>query len=218
VASVKNACAGPFGAAYDAWIEHERVARVVGRVVWGIDTRPMFGSIRTALASVPAGATVIDVPCGGGVAFRGLRPRQEVRYLAVDLDAEMLSRARRRATRDGLAQIEFVSADMRRLPLDDGAAELCLTYSGLHMIPDPDAALAELGRCLAPGGELVGSTFIGGGSRRKRLLFAAGARTGHANPRWTLADLERWLRAAGLTDIDTTPGGAFVLFTGRKRS
>ena len=30
--------------------------------------------------------------------------------------------------------------------------------------------------------------------------------------------LEQWLHDAGLTDIDTTPGGAFVLFAGRKQS
>jgi hypothetical protein len=30
MARVENACAGPFGAIYDLWIERERVARVVG--------------------------------------------------------------------------------------------------------------------------------------------------------------------------------------------
>ncbi|MFL5823246.1 MAG: class I SAM-dependent methyltransferase, partial [Solirubrobacteraceae bacterium] len=99
MAAVKNACAGPLGAFYDWWIERERVARIVGRAMWGIETAPMYASMREALAEVPDGAMVIDVPCGGGVAFRALRPDQNIRYLAVDLDDEMLARARRRSDR-----------------------------------------------------------------------------------------------------------------------
>lgn len=121
-----NACAGPFGAAYDSWIERERVARVVGSLLWGIDTRPMFASMRAELGAVAAGSTVLDVPCGGGVAFRALQPDQEVRYVAADLDEAMLTRARRRAVTRDLGQVELLTADMRRLPLDDGAVDLCL--------------------------------------------------------------------------------------------
>ena len=84
------------------------------------------------------------------------------------------------------------------------------------MIPDPDAALLELTRCLRPGGRIVGTTFLAGGSRRKRLLFALGARTGHASPDGRVADLERWLADAGITDVDVSGGEAFVLFSGRK--
>ena len=155
MAGVKNACAGPFGAFYDAWIERERVSAVVGRLLWGIDTGPMYKSMREALAEVPDGATVLDVPCGGGVAFRALGREQRVRYLAMDLDQAMLARARRRADRLGLEQIELGSADMRHLPLPDRAADLCLTYSGLHMISDPEVAIAEMARCLRPGGTLA---------------------------------------------------------------
>src|ERR1700757_1532735 len=99
---LKNACAGPFGAFYDAWIERERVAARVGRLLWGIDVGPLYASMREALRQGPEGATVIDVPCGGGVAFRGLRPDQPLRYLAIDLDQAMLDRARRRAEQLGL--------------------------------------------------------------------------------------------------------------------
>jgi ubiquinone/menaquinone biosynthesis C-methylase UbiE len=215
--AARNACAGPFGAFYEAWIERERVAAVVGRALWGIATGPMFASMREALGRVPDGATVIDVPCGGGVAFRALERHQRVRYLAVDLDETMLRRARRRAARLGLDQVELLAADMRQLPVDDGLADLCLSYSGLHMVPDPDVALAELSRCIRPGGRIVGSTFLAGGTRRKRALFAIGERTGHAAPHGGVADLERWLADAGFGEVDVSGDDAFVLFAGRKR-
>ena len=215
--TAKNACAGPFGAFYEAWIERERVSRVVGRLLWGIKTAPMYESMREALAGVPDGVTIVDVPCGGGVAFRALGINQRVRYLAMDLDETMLSRARRRAERLGLDRVEVLHADMRHLPLDDGAADLCLSYSGLHMIPDPDVALAEMARCLRPGGRIAGTTFLAGGARRKRLLFAMGERTGHAAPPGDATDLERWLGEAGFGEIDISGDNAFVLFAGRKR-
>jgi SAM-dependent methyltransferase len=217
VAGVKNACAGPFGAFYEAWIERERVAAVVGRLLWGINTAPMYESMRQALSEVPDGATVLDVPCGGGVAIRALGPEQRVRYLAADLDEAMLVRARRRAARLGLGQVEILSADMRALPFEDGVADLGFTYSGLHMIEDPQVAIAEMARCIRSGGRIVGTTFLAGGGLRKRLLFAAGARTGHAAPDIWPVELTRLLTDAGFTDIRLSGGAdAFLLFSARR--
>jgi len=83
-----------------------------------------------------------------------------VRYIAADLSEEMLARAKRRAARRRLSQIELLTADMNELPLDDNFADLCLSYSGLHAVPDPERALRELVRCLKPSGELIGTAFV----------------------------------------------------------
>jgi SAM-dependent methyltransferase len=154
----KNLCGGSFGAVYDFYIEREPLARLVGRTVWGIDVSAMYASM-AAIGRLADGATVLDVPCGGGVAFRALRADQRVRYIAVDLSQEMLVRAQRRARTRSLDQVETVKADMCALPFPDAIADLCLSYSGLHAVPEPEAAVAELARCLKPGGELVGSMF-----------------------------------------------------------
>jgi ubiquinone/menaquinone biosynthesis C-methylase UbiE len=216
MARVENACAGPFGAIYDLWIERERVARVVGWLIWGIDTRPMFAAIRRSIAAVPDGSTILDVPCGGGVAFRALRPTQRVRYVAVDLDDEMLARARRCADDLHLDQIELVSGDMRELPFADAMADLCLSVSGLHMIPDPERAIADMGRCVKPGGEIVGTTFLADGGLRQTLVFGLGSRTGHVAPTATASDLERWLGDAGFEAVEVQPRRGFAHFRGRK--
>jgi SAM-dependent methyltransferase len=101
-----------------------------------------------AIVRAGDGTTVLDVPCGGGVAFRALRPDQRVRYLAADISEAMLARARHRARERGLDQIEFVRADLCRLPFEDGVADLCVSYSGLHCVARPDVAVAELVRCM----------------------------------------------------------------------
>ncbi len=214
--AAKNQCAGPFGAAYDFCIERPWLMRRIGRAVWGVDLAPLYRSLDETLAGVDPGATVLDVPCGGGLAFRGLRAHTQVRYFAADLSEEMLARAKRRAARRGLGQVEFVVADMTALPFADAQADLFLSYSGLHMIDDAERAVREIARCLKPGGEVIGTTFVREGARRQRLLFELGRRNGHALPP-RMDDLRDWLNRAGIDHAEIDAHRGFALFRGRRR-
>jgi len=217
VAGPPNVCAGPFGAFYDAYIEREWLSRPLGRLIWGIDTGPFYASFQ-AVREVPAGGTILDVPCGGGVTLRALEPKQDVRYVAADLAEAMLARVRRRVAERGLPQVEVVSADMCALPFDDAMADLCLSYSGLHCVTDPERAVHETVRCLKPGGRLVGTTFLAGGTRRQRFLFEIGRRQGHPMPTFGADELRRWLTDAGIESLEIGSDRGFVLFEGRKRT
>ena len=62
---------------YDWAVEHEHVAGVLGRLIWGTDSSAFYRDI-ARLSGLTAGTRVLDIPCGGGVAFRGLRPEQEL--------------------------------------------------------------------------------------------------------------------------------------------
>src|SRR5438874_9418579 len=88
--------------AYDFFVEHEQLGRSGSQVLWGADLRPVYDGVRQVLAALPSGARVVDAPCGGGLAFRGLSPSQRVAYAAADLSPGMLSRARRQARRRSL--------------------------------------------------------------------------------------------------------------------
>lgn len=217
MASAENVCAGPFGAAYDFYIEREWLSRPIGKLIWGIDSGPLYESF-AAIAEIPPGGTVLDVPCGGGVALRALTPDQDIRYVAGDLDEKMLTRIRRRAAKRGLRQVETVEADMCALPFEDSLADLCLAYSGLHCVHEPERAVREIVRCLKPGGRLVGTTFLAGGTRRKRFLFEMGRRQGNPMPTFDADELRGWLSDAGIEDPEIGPGGAFATFAGHKRS
>ncbi len=209
-----NICAGPFGALYDLYIERPWLMGVVGRAVWGIDASVLYASMGP-ISRVAEGATILDVPCGGGVAFRALRPDQDVRYVAADLSAKMRRRAEARAKTRSLHQVEFVAADMTVLPFADGEADLFLCYSGLHMVNDPERAVEEIARCLKPGGEVIGTTFLSDGSRRARTLFAVGRRRGHPVPP-SRENLVRWLTSAGLAEPTIGPQPGFVAFSAHK--
>jgi hypothetical protein len=70
--------------------------RVVSRLTWAFDLTPQYATMK-AIGSAAAGATILDVPCGGGVAFRALGPGQDVRYIAGDLiGSTLLSEGSRR--------------------------------------------------------------------------------------------------------------------------
>jgi len=213
MAEVPNVCAGPFGAFYDFYIERPRLMQLIGRVVWGIDSSVLYASMEP-VGRTPVGATIVDVPCGGGVAFRALSPEQDVRYLAGDLSPKMLKRAGRRAEARSLRQVELLSTNMTELPFADGEVDLFLSYSGLHMIDAPEQAVAEMARCLKPGGQLIGTTFLSDASRRARALFKAGSFSGHPLPP-RREDLRGWLEA-GFDDPAIGPQAGFVAFGGRK--
>jgi len=201
---------GPFGPVYSFYMEHEAVSRLVARVVWGSDVRPFYASMR-AISEQTANATVVDAPCGAGVAFRAIDPHRQPRYLAVDLSDRMLERARRRAAELGLDRIEFQRADAREIPLADGEADLFCSYFGLHCVPDPDAALREAERCLRPGGRLIGGTIVTGPSLRQRLLVRVGH--GAFGPVGDARELRRWLDSPRFADVELDERGAFVYFS-----
>jgi ubiquinone/menaquinone biosynthesis C-methylase UbiE len=209
-----NICAGPFGAVYDFYIERPWLMCLIGRAVWGIDASVLYASMEP-IRRLADGARIIDVPCGGGVAFRALRPGQDVHYVAGDLSEKMLSRARRRARVRSLTQIELLTADMTALPFPDDQTDLFLSYSGLHMLNDPEQAINEIARCLKPGGQLIGTTFLAQGTRRARALFEIGSRSGHPLPPHR-EDLHRWLTHAGISDVVIGPQPGFAAFTGHK--
>jgi ubiquinone/menaquinone biosynthesis C-methylase UbiE len=211
---VPNVCAGPFGAIYDIYIERPWLMRMISRAIWGIDASLLYTSMEP-IAQLADGSTVVDVPCGGGVAFRALRSDQAVRYLAGDLDTTMLKRASRRAAQRSLKQVEIVKADMTALPFGDGEADLFLSYSGLHMLAEPELAVREIARCLKPGGRLIGTTFLAEGSRRGQTMFKLGSYTGHPRPPHR-EDLHGWLTAAGIADAEIGDELGFTTFTGHK--
>jgi SAM-dependent methyltransferase len=209
-------CHGSYGVIYDFCIEREWLMRAVGRAVWGIDLSVLYASLQ-AIGRVPDGATILDVPCGGGVALRALRPDQDVRYVAADLSEVMLARAQRRAQKRSLRHVEFVVADMRALPFADEQADLFLSYNGLHMVEDPERAVGEIVRCLKPGGKLLGTSLLAEGSRRARTLCELGRRRGYPLPP-SGRDVRRWLTAAGIAEPVIEAHHGLAVFRGCKNA
>src|SRR3954469_21483187 len=145
---------------YDWSVEHPRA----GGAFWRLGIGSDLGRLYNAAAEIgrqPAGSGVLDIPCGGGVALRGLRPSQGVRYVAADIAQSMLDRTMDAARERGLAgQVEPRLADVGALPFDDGEFDLVVSFTGLHCFPDPHVAVLEMGRVTPAGGVLTGSALL----------------------------------------------------------
>jgi len=90
------------------------------------------------------GRLTLDLACGDGRLARELRDRGHD-VLAVDSSRELVRAARRADKR-----MEVLRADIARMPMGSGIADLavCGAFDGLV------GALAEVARVLAPGGRL----------------------------------------------------------------
>ena len=99
------------------------------------------------LEAVPAGAsTVIDLACGSAP-LAGLLAAPRV--VGIDQSAAELARAK--AARSGL----LVRGRAPALPFTAGCADAVVASMALMLLRPLDAALAEIGRLLRPGGTLV---------------------------------------------------------------
>ncbi|MEE2855583.1 MAG: methyltransferase domain-containing protein [Actinomycetota bacterium] len=203
-------------ALYNTAAMHDSVAAVGAKALWGLALPDLLGHVQR-VAEAPPGAHVLDIPCGGGFAFRGVRPGQDCHYVAADISSDMLKRARGQAARLGVAHLmEFAEADVTDLPFQDNTFDLALTFNGLHCLPDPRAAVFELARVLKPGGILRGSTCVRGrGWRQDRFVTALRA-AGFFGDTPHVGDVQRWLADAGLEVLAARHSGSVELFEAQR--
>ena len=201
---------------YDWSVEHPRI----GGAIWKLGLGSDLGELHRATEEIgqqPAGARVLDIPCGGGVALRGLRPQQGVRYVAADISQAMLDRTMDAARDRGVDdQVEPVVADVHALKFDDAEFDLVISFTGLHCFPRPYDAVLELGRVTRPGGTLSGSTLLRTSSLRTIPIGIVGRRLNLMGPGVTAAELPRWFEQAGYVDVEIRTSGPMAYFRGTR--
>lgn len=143
--------------------------------------RMMSGFFAALDASLPTGRPdrVLEVGVGEGEVFDRVRERwPDVPYAAIDLpDDDLAAEWRGRDLPGGFA-------DIARLPFPDDAFDLVLAIEVLEHVPDPPAALAELGRVARA--DLVVSVprepiWRAANMARGKYLGALGNTPGHVN-------------------------------------
>lgn len=106
-----------------------------------------------ALCCLDQAQEVLEVGCGIGIGPAHIARQFNCRVVAVDISEKMLSWARQRARRHGVAErITFQQADIRQLPFDDDRFDAVIVESVLAFVTDKDAAIRELIRVTRPGG------------------------------------------------------------------
>lgn len=202
-----------WGSVYDWSTRHDRAGGLLWRIGFGADLARLHDAA-SAVVGLGAGARVLDIPCGGGVALSGVRRGQGLDYVAADLSPVMLERTRRAAERRGVAdQVRLLEADVTALPLPDAGTDLVLTLTSLHCFPDPRAAVAEMARVLAPGGRIVGSAVLADSGLRYLPLATGGRAAGLIGPGVTGTQIGDWLSEEGLRKVTLRRSGMIGYFT-----
>lgn len=109
-------------------------------------------------AAVRDGEHVLEVAVGTGLSFRRLLQQNPNGWTeGVDLTPAMLKRARRRASRSGIATYRLAPGDAYALAFPDASFDLVLNSYMFDMLPVADfvPVLGEFLRVLKPGGRLV---------------------------------------------------------------
>lgn len=202
---------------YDWSVEHRRL----GGAVWRLGIQSDLQRLYDAAAEIgrqPAGARILDIPCGGGVALRGLKAGQGVEYVAADIAQSMLDRTLRAAERRGVAdQVVPRLADVGDLPFDDDSFDLVVSFTGLHCFPDPGRAVVEMVRVLKPGGVITGSALLNDSGLHHAPLRKVGRVAGLLGPGCTGPQLVSWLEGQRMADVVLDRSGAIGYFRAIKR-
>jgi len=181
--------------------------------------REVVERIATRLSDlVESPGPIADLGCGPGAHARALAQRG---YQVIGLDGapRMVEAARARAARDRI-DVEFRVGDVReQLPFDDNSLGGALAVLVVQHLPAPEALVAEVRRCLRPGGH----AFLSAPSRSIRsattqnlywrLRAAVLTRLPGVIRHHSADELAALVSSSGMTvvELDETQGGASVI-------
>ncbi|CRK59448.1 Menaquinone/ubiquinone biosynthesis methylase [Alloactinosynnema sp. L-07] len=137
------------------------------------------------------------------------------RVIVVDTGLSMLAVMRRR-----LPKVPAVLASALDLPFDDGSLGAVTCWNALQAFPEQvGEAIAEVGRCLRPGGTFTAMTFVW----EEDPIAEFFQRTHHFPSRpegmllFTREQIRGWLADAGMEVRDLSGPGSFAFFTAVKK-
>ena len=107
---------------------------------------------------------VLDVAAGTGHVARRLAPAVRA-VVALDATVAMLEQGRAEAP----PNVIFVRGDAGSLPFLDASFDVIVSRLAIHHLEEPQVAIAEMRRCLRPGGRLAIADLVGEHDEQDRL-------------------------------------------------
>jgi len=99
---------------------------------------------------------VLEVGCAHGVGTQILLEQwQAKKVYAMDLDDEMLQKAKKRLQGYSKDRLELQVGDVTQLQAENNSYDAVVNFAAIHHVPDWQAALKEIARVLKPGGLFI---------------------------------------------------------------
>ena len=117
--------------------------------------RAAYEKMYALLRSVVKAKTVLELATGTGLIARHI-VNVAAHIEATDASAEMIAQAKRD---NRSAKLHFSVQDMFCLPYADRSFDVVIVSNALHIVPQPEKALAEIHRVLKDDGVLIAPTF-----------------------------------------------------------
>ena len=141
--------------------------------------------------------TVLELATGTGLIAKHI-VNAAAHIEATDASAEMIAEAKRD---NHSTKLHFSVQDMFRLPYAEESFDVVIVSNALHIVPQPEKALAEIHRVLKDDGVLIAPTFTHAensifGMIRAFFMRLAGF---PLRSKWTSAEYLRFLRQNGWT-------------------
>ena len=139
--------------------------------------------------------TVLELAAGTGLIAKHI-VNAAAHIKATDASAEMIAEAKRD---NHSAKLHFSVQDMFRLPYAEESFDVVIVSNALHIVPQPEKALAEIRRVLKDDGVLIAPTFTLAGnsfSGKVRAFFMRMAGF-PLRSKWTSEEYLRFLRQNG---------------------
>jgi SAM-dependent methyltransferase len=205
----------------------DRMARIYESKLWYPIVLKIYGGFRSVsfpelIDKVtqkvqPVSSRVLDVACGPGTYGRRVAsPSREV--FGIDISMGMLRQGAAYVARDRIPNTHFARARVEALPFENGFFNATLCGGSLHLFADTIIALREMARVMKPGAILSVFTFgAGTGGILKFRRVREHSLRHHGLHVFELAEMEKYLTAAGFEDFQPEMSGSILTFGARKQ-
>ena len=141
--------------------------------------------------------TVLELATGTGLIAKHI-VNAAAHIEATDASAEMIAEAKRD---NQSAKLHFSVQDMFCMPYADESFDVVIVSNALHIVPQPEKALAEIRRVLKDDGVLIAPTFTHAGNSFSGMVRAFFMKLAGfpLHSKWTSEEYLRFLRQNGWT-------------------
>jgi SAM-dependent methyltransferase len=115
-----------------------------------------------AFSKIKQGDIVLDLGCGAGFDcfLASKKVGKDGKVIGVDMTKEMIKKARLNAEKIGVKNVEFVLAEIEKLPIKDNSIDIIITNCVINLTPDKIKTFKEAYRVLRRGGKMYVSDIV----------------------------------------------------------
>ncbi|MBQ2481008.1 MAG: class I SAM-dependent methyltransferase [Treponema sp.] len=178
--------------------------------------KSIYDYIYKEISAAASAKNVLELATGPGMIAKHIAPSAKS-VTATDFAPKMIEAAKKGSVPDN---VSFEVADATNLRYQNDSFDLVVIANALHIIPEPEKALAEIDRVLKSNGTLIAPNFIEREKGKKNLwqkiLSLAGIKFAHE---WTAEEYKTFLSDHGwqVTKSHVCKGRIDLLYAECKR-